>query len=82
MFGELGTKRIGPCTGLARIGFEVGGRHYRILGYFGPSLSEFTLLYPFEKSDGPSYDAACPLAQTRKSEIESDGNRARICAFP
>ena len=61
---------------------EPKGVHHRILGFFDPTRSAFTLLYPFGKSGDPAYVIACPEAQKRKNDVEQDATRGRECYFP
>lgn len=70
------------CAGLGEIRIEVDETHYRILGYDGPGSRWFVLLYPFAKDCDPEYRIACPIAQSRKIEVENDPSRTRECAFP
>jgi hypothetical protein len=83
----------GFCEGLGEIRIEVpmlpgekngsdGVHHYRILGFKGPGRREFTLLFPFKKSDNFQYGDACKAALKRKDGVKRDGSRAPICSFP
>jgi hypothetical protein len=57
-------------------------KQYRILGFFGPSRSEFTLLLAASKK-GKTYDpvSALETALERMAQVKSDGRRSRACAF-
>jgi hypothetical protein len=71
------------CLGLGEIRVEEPvGSHCRILGFFLDHTSVFVLLYGFAKDSDPSYDAACPEAQIRRSSVEQDHAQARFCQFP
>jgi hypothetical protein len=54
-------------------------KQYRILGFFGPSRSEFTLLIGASKR-GNKYcpKEACETALRRMAQIIDDGNRSRV----
>jgi hypothetical protein len=71
------------CAGLGEVRVEEPkGVHHRILGFFDPTRSAFTLLYPFGKSGDPAYVIACPKAQKRENDVEQDATRGRECDFP
>lgn len=70
----------GPsCMGIGEIRVEhPKGEHDRILGYFEPLETVFTMVYPFKKDVDPSYRLACPQAQLRRMEIEHDQRRTHL----
>jgi hypothetical protein len=55
-------------------------KQYRILGFFGPNPSEFTLLVGSSKK-GRNYDPreALETALIRRSEVLANGRRCRVC---
>jgi hypothetical protein len=57
-------------------------KQYRILGFFGPSRSEFTLLIGASKK-GKTYDpvGTLEIALKRMSKVKSDGRYSRACDF-
>ena len=57
-------------------------KQYRVLGFFGPGRSDFTLLIGSSKKGG-SYDPKGTLetALKRMSEVVADGRRSRVCDF-
>jgi hypothetical protein len=54
-------------------------KQYRILGFFGPSRSDFTLLVGTSKK-GKNYDPrnALETALDRMAEVKTDGRRCRV----
>jgi len=82
-FAQLGKRKQKECVGLGEIRIKADDIHYRILGYFSAEGEEtFTMLVAFRKDCDPAYHQACPLAQTRKAEIESDSSKSADCRFP
>jgi hypothetical protein len=82
-FARLGAKQQRECSGLGEIRVEADGEHYRILGYFSDEGEEtFTMLLAFKKDCDPAYHNACPLAQTRKADVENDPSKSVVCRFP
>ena len=55
--------------------------HYRILGYFGPSDGQVTMLMAFKKDDDPDYSRSCPEAQARKLKVEDEPSRSQECSL-
>ena len=57
-------------------------KQYRILGFFGPSRSDFTLLIGASKK-GNQYDPrnALETALDRMTQVKVDGRRCRVCDF-
>ncbi len=57
-------------------------KQYRILGFFGPARSDFTLLVGASKK-GNNYDPrnALQTALERMREVKADGRRCRVCDF-
>ena len=77
-------KRLrGKCRCLSEIKVDVGERHFRILGFDGPTRGQFTLLFGFEKPRGSiDYGPACSTAHHRKRGVIRDARRAAPCQFP
>ena len=74
------------CAGLEEIildGKRGNGRKYycRIIGFWGPGASDFTMLHAFEKSGDPSYETPCNEAQERRGTVQQDWSRADECDF-
>jgi hypothetical protein len=57
-------------------------KQYRILGFFGPGRSDFTLLVGASKK-GKVYSptGALETALKRMAEVKADGRRSRVCAL-
>jgi hypothetical protein len=57
-------------------------KQYRILGFFGPGQSEFTMLIGSSKK-GSSYDPTNTLetALDRMAQVIADGRRCCVCDF-
>src|SRR3984893_16651279 len=57
-------------------------KQYRILGFFGPGRSEFTLLIGASKK-GKNYDPknALDTAADRMDDVKRDQGRSRVCNF-
>ena len=73
----------GKCRYLSEIEVDVGERHFRILGFDGPTRGQFTLLFGFEKRRGSiDYGPACSTAHHRKRGVIRDARRAAPCQFP
>jgi len=72
----------GPCKGLAEIRIKARSGQYRLLGYFGPERSVFTILSCFKKTRLADTEDSCRSAQVRRKEIGIDVSRARKCEFP
>jgi hypothetical protein len=72
----------GRMRGIGEIRFKADQKQFRVLGFFGPQPSEFTLLIGASKK-GAIYDpkSALEAALRRKEEILSDGSRCRFCQF-
>jgi hypothetical protein len=71
----------GKMREIGEIRFRVD-KQYRILGFFGPGRSEFTLLVGASKK-GRSYDPknALETALDRSKDVRNDGRRSRVCDF-
>jgi hypothetical protein len=71
----------GKLREIGEIRFKVD-KQYRILGFFGPSRSDFTLLVGASKK-GSNYDPknALDTALGRMKQIRNDGRRSRVCDF-
>lgn len=88
-FAQLDVDGEGPCRGLSEVRIILLSKedppeetHYRILGYFGPKLKQFTLLVPFAKDDDPDYGQSCPTAQARREDVENVEYHSEECTFP
>ena len=81
-FAILGKRGQSECRGLGEIRIEVVDVHYRIFGFFSADEQTFTMLLAFAKDRDPTYSKVCPMAQTRKAEVENDTSRADDCQFP
>ena len=79
---QFDTLREKKCQGLREIRIRAASGVYRILGFFGPTRQEFTLLIGYQKKNKTDTDHACEIAQQRKREVENDWTRARRCSFP
>jgi hypothetical protein len=57
-------------------------KQYRILGFFGPNRSDFTLLVGASKK-GKQYDPrkALETALERMQQVKNDGRLCRVCDF-
>lgn len=66
---------------IGEIRFKVD-KQYRILGFFGPGRSDFTLLLGSSKK-GKQYDPknALDTALGRLEEVKKDGSRSHVCDF-
>ena len=64
---------------IGEIRFKVD-KQYRILGYFGPGKSDFTMLIGSSKK-GKNYDpvSALETALDRMANVMSDGRRCCVC---
>src|ERR1700730_3768654 len=71
----------GKMREIGEIRFRVD-KQYRILGFFGPGRSEFTLLVGASKK-GRSYDPknALETALDRSKDVRNDGRRSRVSDF-
>jgi hypothetical protein len=71
----------GKMREIGEIRFKVD-KQYRILGYFGPSRSDFTLLIGASKK-GNQYDPRNTLetALDRMAQVKADGRLCRVCDF-
>jgi len=69
----------GKMREIGEIRFKVD-KQYRILGFFGPGRSEFTLLIGTSKK-GRNYDPRNTLetALQRMEEVKQNGSRSRVC---
>ncbi|MFO1100470.1 MAG: type II toxin-antitoxin system RelE/ParE family toxin [Xanthobacteraceae bacterium] len=69
----------GKMAGIGEIRLKVD-KEYRILGFFGPNQSEFTMLIGASKK-GRSYDPrdALGTALARRKEILLNGRQSRVC---
>ncbi|HET9803891.1 MAG TPA: type II toxin-antitoxin system RelE/ParE family toxin, partial [Candidatus Acidoferrum sp.] len=69
----------GKMKGIGEIRFKVD-KQYRILGFFGPSTSDFTLLIGASKK-GKIYDPrnALDTALERRAHVLADGRRCCVC---
>jgi hypothetical protein len=86
MYKELEDRAGSQCAGLTEIilnGKLGNGRKYycRVLGFFGPRISDFTMLYPFDKGIDAQYEIPCRLDQNRKADVQQNWNRASECAL-
>jgi hypothetical protein len=71
----------GKMRELGEIRFKVD-KQYRILGFFGPNASEFTMLIGASKK-GSNYDPrnALETALERMGQVKADGRRSRVFDF-
>jgi hypothetical protein len=71
----------GKMRDVGEIRFKVD-KQYRLLGFFGPQRSDFTLLIGASKK-GSIYDPKDTLdtALKRMSEVKADGRHSRVCDF-
>jgi len=71
----------GKMREIGEIRFKVD-KHYRMLGFFGPARSDFTLLVGASKK-GNNYDPrnALETAVDRMKEVKADGRFSRVCNF-
>ncbi len=71
----------GKMREIGEIRFKVD-KQYRILGFFGPARSDFTLLIGASKKSN-NYDPrnALDTALDRMNQIKADGRRNRVCDF-
>jgi hypothetical protein len=76
-FKRLRNKRGSQCEGLGELILKDEGVHYRIFGFCGPAVDDFTMLLPLRKNDDPTYKHSCEEAQKRKAEVVNDHKRAR-----
>lgn len=69
----------GKMRDIGELRFKADRKQYRILGFFGPLQSEFTLLIGASKK-GSQYDPkdALETALKRKNEIIKDGTRGHV----
>ncbi len=69
----------GKMRDIGEIRFKVD-KQYRILGFFGPARSDFTLLIGASKK-GNNYDPrnAVETALERMKQVKADGRRNRVC---
>lgn len=69
----------GKMRDIGEIRFKVD-KQYRILGFFGPARSDFTLLIGASKKRN-SYDPrnALETALNRMDQVKADGRRSRVC---
>jgi len=66
--------------GIVEIRIRWMNTQYRLLGYRGPAVREFTLLFPaLEKDDEFVPPNAPVIAETRMAIVDSDTARERIC---
>lgn len=70
----------GKMSGIGEIRFKVDGKQYRVLGFFGPAPSEFTMLVGASKKQ-KNYNPpdALETAVRRMSEVRSDRRCCRVC---
>jgi hypothetical protein len=68
----------GKLRSIGEIRFKVD-KQYRVLGFFGPARSDFTMLIGCSKK-GSSYDpiSACETALERMTQVQSDGSRCCV----
>lgn len=66
---------------IGEVRFKVD-KQYRILGFFGPARSDFTLLAGASKKSN-NYDPRNTLetALDRMDQVKADGRRSRVCDF-
>jgi hypothetical protein len=71
----------GKMREIGEIRFKVD-KQYRILGFFGPARSDFTLLVGASKK-GSNYDPknALDTALDRMKQTRNDGGLSRVCDF-
>jgi hypothetical protein len=69
----------GKLREIGEIRFKVD-KQYRILGFFGPNKSDFTLLVGSSKK-GRNYDPrnALETALDRMAQVKSNGRLSRVC---
>jgi hypothetical protein len=65
------------CAGLDEILLDGRGYHYRILGFRGPRLADFTMLHPFLKEVDARYEMPCRKAQERKTNVRNNWTLSR-----
>ena len=67
------------CEGVGRLGITFQNVAYRHLGFFGPGLNEFTILYAATERNWVYEPIGCiPESINRMNEVK--GNRAKIRA--
>lgn len=74
------------CAGLSEVRIGVANPEgltdgYRIFGFLNGHDS-FVMLFPFRKSDDPTYVNSCPSAQVRKLDIQNDPRHSCDCRIP
>lgn len=72
----------GKFREIGEVRLKVDKKQYRLLGFFGPGRSDFTLLVGSIKK-GKNYDPkdALQTAVDRMSQVKADGSRSRVCDF-
>ena len=82
LFKNLDNRPGSKCAGLAEIildDVDDSTYFYRILGFNGPDMSDFTMLYVFNKKSSARYDGPCEVAQVLKKNVEQSWNQSRAC---
>jgi hypothetical protein len=69
----------GALKGMGELRFKVD-KQYRVIGFFGPGRSDFTMLIGTSKK-GKNYDPrnALETALSRRDEVLADGRRCCVC---
>jgi hypothetical protein len=81
LYKALGKRAASKCVGLDEILLDDKKAEVpicvRVLAYQGPQETSVTMLFPFDKTVDAKYAVPCATAVSRKSEVQSDWQRAK-----